>query len=99
LGSFAALLFEPALGKALYSVFRDTPILVNKAQCHPEEEAGAFPADDEWISWITGRGHINERHGMFARAEKWFLHPFRKGAIRCFDTEKTYHVWGWRASL
>ena len=40
-----------------------------KGKCHqsgdghsPEEEAGAFPADDEWISWITGRGGTNERH-------------------------------------
>ena len=32
-----------------------------KVHCHPEEEAGAFPADDEWISLFKGQGHIKEK--------------------------------------
>jgi len=56
--------FEPALGKSRCSVGFDTPVLVKKAICHPEE-CRVF-RHDERISWITGREWFNKSRGIRA---------------------------------
>jgi len=73
------------LGKTGCNAGLDTPILVNKAQCHPEKEAGAFPADDERISWITGRGRINGDMVCLLWLIKRFLHHLCQDTFSLFQ--------------